>query len=297
VSAPAGTEPEVRGRSPLAARFQRVATGPLPELRQLPRKVWVGAGIVAAFVLVALFAPLLAPYDPLAQDPANGLASPSGEHPLGTDELGRDVLSRLIYATRVNLPVGLLAALLPFLLGTVIGIAAGFFGGWSDTVAMRTSDVVQAFPSYILVIALVFVLGPGAGSILIAFTVLGWVLYARIVRTEVLRVRQADYVKAARVLGLPTRRIIVQDVFRNSIGPSIVFLPADIVFATLALAAFSFLGLGIPPPTAEWGSMIADGQAYIRDQWWLATVPGLVVIALGLGYSLIGEGLEEGMSR
>jgi peptide/nickel transport system permease protein len=297
VSSPAGTEPEVRGRTALVERFHRGATGRLPDVRRLPRKVWVGAGIVGAFVLIALFAPLLAPYDPLAQEPANGLAPPSGEHLLGTDELGRDVLSRLIYGTRVNLPVGLLAALLPFLLGTVIGTAAGFLGGGVDAVAMRTSDVVQAFPSYILVIALVFVLGPGAGSILIAFTVLGWVLYARIIRTEVLRVRNADYVKAARVSGLPAGRIMVRDVFRNSVGPSIVFLPADIVFATLALAAFSFLGLGIPPPTAEWGSMIAEGQPYIRDQWWLATVPGLVVIALGLGYSLIGEGLEEGMSR
>jgi peptide/nickel transport system permease protein len=297
VSAPAGTEPEIRGRGPFAARFRPGTSGRLLEVRRLPRKVWVGTGIVGAFVLVALLAPVLAPYDPLAQEPANRLASPSGEHLLGTDELGRDVLSRLIYATRVNLPVGLLAALLPFLVGTVIGTAAGFLGGWVDAVAMRTSDVVQAFPSYILVIALVFVLGPGAGSILISFTILGWVLYARIIRTEVLRVRNADYVKAARVSGLPTGRIMVRDVFRNSVGPSIVFLPSDIVFATLALAAFSFLGLGIPPPTAEWGSMIADGQPYIRDQWWLATVPGLVVVALGLGYSLIGEGLEEGMSR
>jgi peptide/nickel transport system permease protein len=296
VSTPAGTEPQVRGRALLVDRFQRGA-GHLPEVGRLPRKVWVGAGIVGAYVLIALLAPVLAPYDPNAQEPANALASPSGQHLLGTDELGRDVLSRLIYATRVNLPVGLLAALLPFLVGTVIGTVAGFLGGWVDGVAMRTSDVVQAFPSYILVIALVFVLGPGAGSILIAFTVLGWVLYARIIRTEVLRVRNADYVKAARVSGLPAGRIMVRDVFRNSVGPSIVFLPADIVFATLALAAFSFLGLGISPPTAEWGSMIAEGQPFIRDQWWLATVPGVVVVTLGLGYSLIGEGLEEGMSR
>jgi peptide/nickel transport system permease protein len=264
---------------------------------RVPRKVWVGAALVGLFVLVALLAPLLAPHDPLAQDPGKALASPSASHLLGTDELGRDVLSRLIHATRVNLPVGLLAATLPFLLGTTIGMAAGFFGGWVDGVAMRVSDVVQAFPSYILVIVLVFALGPGVTSILVAFTLLGWVVYARIIRTEVLRVRQADYVKAARVLGLPTRRIMVDDVLRNSIGPSLVFLPADIVFATLALAAFSFLGLGIPPPTPEWGSMIAEGQTYLRTHWWLATVPGLVIVALGLGYSLISEGIEEAMSR
>jgi peptide/nickel transport system permease protein len=297
VSVSPGTGPEVGRDAVFAARFRRGASQRLPGVERWPRKVWVGVGIVGAFVLVALLAPVLAPYDPLAQDPVNSLASPSSEHLLGTDEVGRDVLSRLIYATRVDLPVGLLAAVLPFLVGTVIGTAAGFLGGWVDAVAMRTSDVIQAFPSYILVIALVFALGPGAGSILIAFTVLGWVVYARIIRTEVLRVRHADYVKAARVSGLPTGRILVRDVFRNAVGPSLVFLPSDIVFATLALAAFSFLGLGIPPPTAEWGSMIADGQAYIRDQWWLATVPGLVMIALGLGYSLMGEGLEEAMNR
>ncbi len=264
-------------------------------VRRLPRKVWVGAAIVGAYALVAVFAAVLAPYDPLAQEPANRLASPSASHLLGTDELGRDVLSRLIYATRIDLPIGLLAALLPALLGTVIGTAAGFFGGWVDATTMRIADIIQAFPSYILVIALVFVLGAGAVSIVLAFTVLGWVLYARLIRTEVLRVRETDYVKAARVSGLPTRRIIVRDVFLNSIGPSMVYLPLDAVFATLALAAFSFLGLGIPPPTPEWGAMIAEGQPYIRDQWWLATVPGLVVVGLGLGYSLIGEGMEESL--
>jgi peptide/nickel transport system permease protein len=273
VTGPAGGEPETRGSAVLAAPTRRV--GGRLGIAEMPRKVWVGAGIVAAFVLVALLAPLVAPYNPLAQDPANSLASPSSAHLLGTDEVGRDV----------------------FLLGTVIGTAAGFFGRWVDAVAMRTCDVVQAFPSYILVIALVFVLGPGVRSILVAFTVLGWVVYARIIRTEVLRVRNADYVKAARVSGLPTRWIMVRDVFRNSVSPSLVFLPADIVFATLALAAFSFLGLGIPPPTAEWGSMIAEGQPYLRSHWWLATVPGLVIVVLGLGYSLIGEGLEERMSR
>lgn len=271
--------------------------GPFTPAGRLPRKTWVGVGIVAVFALVALLAPLVAPHDPLAQAPADRLAAPSWTHLLGTDELGRDVLSRLIYAARVDLPVGLLAALLPFLLGTAIGTLAGFFGGWVDAFAMRVSDVIQAFPSYILVIALVFVLGAGARSILIAFTVLGWVVYARIVRTEVLRVRYADYVKAARVAGLPTRRIVIRDVLRNSIGPSIVFLPSDIVFATLALAAFSFLGLGIPAPTPEWGAMIAEGQPFIRDQWWLATVPGLLIVALGLGYSLIGDGMEESMDR
>jgi len=265
--------------------------------KTVPRKVWIGAAIITAFALVAIFAPLLAPFDPLAQDPVNNLTPPDSTHLLGTDELGRDVLSRLIYATRTDLPIGLLAALFPFLVGTVLGTLAGFFGGFIDALTMRISDIVQAFPSYILVIALVFVLGPGAKSILIAFTALGWVVYARIIRTEVLRVRSADYVKAAKVSGLPTRGILVRDVFRNSVGPSLVYFPSDIVFATLALAAFSFLGLGIPPPTPEWGAMIADGQAHIREQWWLSTLPGVMIVLLGLGYSLIGDGLEESLDK
>jgi peptide/nickel transport system permease protein len=243
--------------------------------RRLPRKVWVGTAIVAAYVLLALLAPILAPHDPLAIDPVNKLASPTADHLLGTDELGRDVLSRLLYAARTDLPLGFLGAVLPAILGTVLGALAGFFGRWADTAIMRTADVVQAFPAYILVIVLVFALGQGARSIIIAFTVLAWVIYARIIRSEVLRVKDLDYVHAARVAGLGRLRILRVHVLPN--------------------AAFSFLGLGIPPPTPEWGAMIADGQPFIRTNWWLATVPGVIIVGLGLGLSLIGEGLEEGL--
>ena len=214
-------------------------------------------------------------------------------HWLGTDELGRDVFSRLIYAARVDIPIGFLGALLPAIVGTILGALAGFFGRWVDTAIMRTADVVQAFPAYILVIVLVFALGQGAGSIIIAFTVLAWVIYARIIRSEVLRVKDLDYIHAASVAGLSRLRILRVHVFPNVINQTLVYLPNDIVFATLGLAAFSFLGLGIPPPTAEWGAMIAEGQPFIRTNWWLATVPGLVIVGLGLGLSLVGEGLEE----
>ena len=274
------------------------AEGPIDERsiwRRMPKKVWVGGAIVLVYVLIALLAPVLAPYDPLAIEPANRLVSPSADHLLGTDELGRDVFSRMLYAFRVDLPIGFLGALFPAILGTVLGALAGFFGKWVDTVVMRTADVVQAFPAYILVIVLVFALGQGASSILIAFTVLAWVVYARIIRGEVLRVRDLDYVHAARVAGLGRMRILAAHVFPNAINQTIIYLPSDIVFATLALAAFSFLGLGIPPPTPEWGAMIADGQQYIRTNWWLATVPGLLIVGIGLGLSLIGEGLEEGL--
>jgi len=258
-----------------------------------PKKVWVGLSIVGIYALIAIFAPLLAPHDPLAIAPADKLASPSAGHWLGTDDLGRDVLSRLIYATRVDLPIGFLGALLPMILGTILGALAGFFGRWVDTVIMRTADVFQAFPAYILIIVLVFAIGQGATSILVAFTVLAWVVYARIIRGEILRVRSLDYVHAARVAGFGKMRILGLHVLPNSINQTLVYLPSDIVFATLALASFSFLGLGIPPPTPEWGAMIATGQPFIRTNWWLATVPGLVIVVFGLGVSLIGEGFEE----
>ena len=268
-----------------------------PERRRPPRGVWVGASIVLFYVLVAIFAPLIAPHDPLAQEPLNALASPSADHPLGTDELGRDVLSRLIYATRVDLLVGFLGALFPAIVGTALGAIAGYRGGWRDAAVMRTADVVQAFPTYILIIALVSAFGQGVPTILVAFTIIAWVVYARLIRTEILRVRGLDYVQAARAAGLPHRRILWLHVLPNAGSQVLVYLPSDIVIATLGLAALSFLGLGIRPPTPEWGAMIAAGQPYIRDQWWLSTVPGLVVVGFGLGLSLIAEGMEEWFRR
>lgn len=257
-----------------------------------PAMVWVGLSIVAAYVLAAAFAPAIAPADPLAQNVSNALASPSWQHLLGTDELGRDVLSRLIWAARIDLLIGFLGAALPAVLGTVLGALAGYFGGWVDTLVMRVSDLVQAFPSYILVIALVFVLGAGPVSILVSMTVVSWVAYVRLIRTEMLRVRESDYIAAATVSGFSKQRILWRHAFPNAIGQSLVYLPSDIVAATLGLAALSFLGLGIQPPSPEWGAMIAEGQPFIRDQWWLATVPGLVIVVFGLGLSMVGEGVE-----
>ena len=179
----------------------------------------------------------------------------------------------------------------------VLGALAAYRGRWWDSAIMRTADVVQAFPTYILIIALVFVLGQGLPAILVAFTVAAWVVYARLMRTEALRVRSMDYVDAARAGGLPGWRILWRHVFPNAAGQTVVYLPSDIVIATLGLAGLSYLGLGIPAPTPEWGAMIADGQIFIRDQWWLSTVPGLVVVAFGLGLSLVGEGFEEWIRR
>lgn len=263
----------------------------------LPRMVWVGSAILLSFALIAVFAPVIAPADPMAQDVHDSLAAPSWQHPLGTDELGRDVLSRMIWASRIDLMIGFLGALFPAVLGTLLGALAGYFGGWVDVVIMRISDLVQAFPTYILVIALVFVLGPGPVSILISMTLVAWVAYARLMRTEMLRVRELDYISAARVSGFSQSRVLLRHALPNSIRQSIVYLPSDMVAATLGLAALSFLGLGIQPPTPEWGAMIGEGQAYIREQWWLSTVPGLAIVAFGLGLSMIGEGIESWMRR
>jgi peptide/nickel transport system permease protein len=268
---------------------------PLARRRPLARKVWVGAAIIGIYALVGLLAPLVAPRDPLAQDPVNRLIAPSGGHLLGTDELGRDELSRLIYAARTDLPIAAFAVLLPCLLGTALGALAGFMGRFADLAVMRLSDLVQAFPLYILMIALVFALGPGVRSLLISFTAVGWVVYARLIRSEIMRLKELDYIAAARVAGLSPLRILTVHIRPNAIGQTIVYAMSDLVFAILALASFSFLGLGVPPPRPEWGAMIAAGQDYIAIAWWPTVLPGLAIAGIALGLSLIGDGLQDRM--
>lgn len=263
----------------------------------IPKKVWVGVGIVVAFGLIAVFASVLAPYDPNLPVPTERLASPSWTHLLGTDDSGRDTFSRLLFAARVDLRIAVLGALLPALVGSALGAIAGYFGGLADTVVMRTADLIQAFPIYIFIVALVFALGPGEGSILIAFTVIAWVVYARLVRSEVLRLRNLDFIQAARGGGLSQWRILTRHVVPNASGQVITYLPSDMVVAMLTLATFSFFSLGVPPPTAEWGSMIADGTPFLRDNWWLSTAPGLMIAAAGIGFSLVGDGFDERLSR
>jgi peptide/nickel transport system permease protein len=262
-------------------------------LRAVPKKVYVGLGIVAFFVVVAVVAPLIDRYSPTDQNILNRLASPSGEHWLGTDDLGRDVWSRLVHATTLDLWLGFVIAFVPMVLGTLVGAIAGYYGRFADSTIMRTADVVQAFPIYIFMIAVVFALGAGVESIIVAFVAVSWVTYARIVRAEVLRVRESEYVLAARSGGLSESRVLFRHVLPNSINQTIVFFPADILIGVVSLGAFSFLGLGVQSPTPEWGAMIADGQSYIRTQWWLVTVPGLVIAVLGCGLMLIADGLDD----
>lgn len=252
-----------------------------------------GAVIVIALLCVAFFAPLLAPDDPIKQNLGSILAGPSARHLLGTDQLGRDTLSRLIYGARVDLRVGFIAVAFPFVGGTILGSIAGYFGGWVDTAVMRLVDVVVAFPFYVLIIALVFVLGPGERSIYIAITVVGWVSYARIVRGEILIAKRQDYVVAAQSAGLSSSRIITVHILPNVITQAIVFAMSDVVQDILAVVTLGYLGLGIAPPTADWGGMISQGQQFLTNHWQLSTIPGLAVVVTGLGLSLVGDGLAD----
>ncbi|WP_406293171.1 ABC transporter permease [Embleya sp. NBC_00888] len=265
-------------------------------------KIAAGSVIVGLFVLAAALAPLITNGDPAEQDLLNRLGSPSWAHPLGTDQLGRDAWTRLVYAIRVDLRVALLGSLIPAVLGSLIGIAAGLGAKWLDTAIMRTSDVVVSLPLFIFFIALVGLLGPGTGflflgpgelPLVIGFILISWVVYARLMRAEVRRVRSMDYVRAARSGGLPRWRVIGWHIVPNAIGQSIVYFFVDIGLAVVAISTLSFLGVGIPVGTPEWGAMIQSGRAVIQTNWWLIAAPGAAIALAGMGLALIGDGLDD----
>lgn len=260
------------------------------------RSLMAGIIIVGLLVLVAIFAPLIAPYDPIAQDLTNALQAPSWAHWLGTDKFGRDVLSRLIWGAQVDLRIGFLAVLIPFVIGSFLGAIAGYFGGWLDTVLMRVVDIFFAFPFYVMVIVLVFVFGSGEASIYIAIAAVSWVSYARIVRGEVLIAKKQDYVVAASLGGMSHGRVLVRHIGPNVLSQAIIYGMSDIVMDIMAIVTLGYLGLGIAPPTAEWGSMINDGQEFITTLWQQATIPGLVVVLISLGLSWLGDGLSDLLS-
>ncbi|MCZ2830711.1 ABC transporter permease [Modestobacter sp. VKM Ac-2986] len=255
-----------------------------------------GLVIVGLLVLAAVLAPWLTPYDPIQQDLAHALESPSSAHWLGTDKYGRDILTRLLYGARVDLRIGFLAVLIPFVIGSVLGALAGYFGGWFDTLVMRVVDVFFAFPFYVLVIALVFILGAGESSIYLAIAAVSWVSYAKIMRGELLVAKKQDYVVAARLGGMSHTRILVRHIGPNVLSQALIYAMSDIVMDILAIVTLGYLGLGIAPPTAEWGSMILDGQEFITTQWLQATIPGLAVVVTSLGLSLLGDGLSDQLS-
>jgi len=284
----------------MAVAAELVAEAQFVEHRRGFRRRWyrtpsfvAGVSILGLIVLVALAAPLVTQHNPTDQDLLHTLAGPSRSHWLGTDDLGRDVWSRLAYGARTDLRVAFLAVIFPFTIGTVLGLVSGYYGGWIDTTTNWLVNVVVAFPFFVLIIALVFVLGPGTRSIYIAITLVGWVSYTRIIRGEVLVAKRRDYVLAARAAGLSDRRILFRHLLPNVVTQAIVFACSDVVLDILAIVTLGYLGLGVQPPTPDWGRMIADGQTFLTTHWELSTIPGIAIVITALGLSLLADGLAD----
>ncbi|HEX4837284.1 MAG TPA: ABC transporter permease [Solirubrobacteraceae bacterium] len=221
------------------------------------------------------------------------LAHPSVHHPFGTDDLGRDVLSRTLAATWLDLGVAFATTYVGVLVGVLLGAVAGYLGGWLERVIMRLTDVVIAFPFIVLVIAIVAIVGPGIEGVAIGLVAAGWAFYARFTRAEMLSLREREYIQAARTLGFSRRRIVLRHALPNIIRPSLTYSVSDMVLNILYIASLSYLGLGIQPPTAEWGAIISDGQQYLLTAWWISTLPGVVVVIVGVGLVLVGDGLAD----
>lgn len=252
----------------------------------------VGLIVIVIFVTVAIFAPLFAPMDPV-EISSNRRAAPSGDHWLGTDELGRDILSRVIYGARVSLRVGLVAISIALGFGSLLGMVAGFAGGWIDTVIMRLTDIMLAFPGILLAIAVVAVLGPSLFNVMIAVGIESIPTYIRTARGSTLAVKEMEYVTAARTSGSSTVRIIQRQILPNVAGPLIVLATIGIAGSILSAAGLSYLGLGAQPPTPEWGAMLSSARNFVRDAWWIATFPGIAIMMVVLALNLVGDGLRD----
>ena len=260
------------------------------------RLAMVGLWIVVVLTLLAIFAPVLAPYDPL--EGIGGLRGarlvpPSWAHPLGTDDLSRDILSRILYGSRLTLLVVLLVAVIATPIGLAVGTTAGYFGGWVDVVLMRITDIFMAFPRLILALAFASALGPGIENAIIAIAITAWPPYARLARAETLTIRETDFINAARLQGASHLRIIWGHITPLCLSSAIVRVTLDMAGIILIAAGLGFLGLGAQPPQPEWGAMIAGGRRFIIDQWWVATMPGLAIFVVALGFNLLGDGLRD----
>ena len=277
--------------------MSEAAAIPAPASVGRVRPVWrrplaiAGAAIAIMWLVVALLAPLIAPYDPLAQT-FTALQPPSLDHPFGTDELGRDVLSRVIYAARVSIPLAILLVTLAAAIGGVLGAIAGYFRGLTDGAVMRVTDLVFAFPAIILAMVVTAVLGRGLRNAVLAIVIVAWPAYARIVRGLVLSIGDSEYVQSARLLGVSSKRTLFRDVLPNVAGPVLVLMTLDLGTAILLLSGLSFLGLGAQPPNPEWGSMVATGTQYFQ-QWWIGTFPGLAIFTAVIAFNFLGDSLRD----
>ena len=264
--------------------------------RLLKNKIaMLGLTIISILVIVAIFAPVLAPYDPLKTDVIQRLKAPSGAHLLGTDDLGRDILSRIIYGSRISIQVGVISVSLALVLGVTLGVLAGYYGGWIDNLVMRLIDIMLAFPSILLAIVIMAMLGPQLSNAMIAIGFVNLPRFARIVRSSVLSVKEEEYVSAAQSLGSSDFRIITKHILPNCLAPLTVQSTLSIATAILEAAGLSFLGLGAQPPTPEWGAMLSSGRSAIQIAPWVVAFPGLAIMITVLGFNLFGDGLRDAL--
>lgn len=259
------------------------------------RLALAGLAIVVLLVLIALLAPLLAPTPADAGDLAARLRPPSVDHWFGTDDQGRDILSRLVHGSRITLFVVVLVAVLAAPIGLLVGTVSGYAGGWIDAALMRITDIFLAFPRLVLALAFVAALGPGIENAVIAIAITSWPPYARIARAETLTIRQADYISAVRLLGASPARIVLRHVVPLCLSSVIVRVTLDMAGIILTAAGLGFLGLGAQPPAPEWGAMIAGGRQYVLDQWWVAAAPGAAIFVVSLAFNLLGDGLRDAL--
>ena len=272
---------------PVASRRRQIALA----LRQ--PAIAFGVVIMVIFLLAALLAPLIAPYDPLAQSIQDGLKPPSAEHLFGTDKLGRDVFSRILYGARISLFVGVSVVLISASIGAILGILAGYLGGWADEMLMRITDIFFAFPALILAMAIAGALGPSLQNALIAISAVTWPVYARLLRGQVLALKEREFVLAAKTVGVPEWQIMMRHLLPNMLAPLLVQASFDMGGAILAVAGLSFIGFGAQPPTPEWGVMISDARTYMATAWWMGVFPAVAIMLVVGSFNLLGDGLRD----
>jgi len=265
-----------------------------PRLRR-NRLALFGGGVVLALFIVSLLAPLISPYDPSVINAMKVLSPPSWQHWFGTDELGRDVLSRVLYGSRVSLKVGFVAVGIAVSIGTVVGLVSGYYSGLVDATLMRMVDIMLCFPAFFLILAIITFLEPSIWYIMMVIGLTGWMGVARLVRAETLSIREMDYILAARCIGCSNTRIIFRHIFPNAVSPVLVSATLGIAGAILTESALSFLGIGVQPPTPSWGNILTSGKDYIEFAWWLSLFPGMAILVTVLAYNLLGEGIRDAL--
>ncbi|MBL8689526.1 MAG: ABC transporter permease [Rhodospirillaceae bacterium] len=278
-------------QSPTQASLQRLYFGCV-RFSQNPLAM-VGLAILVVLLLVAIFAPLIAPFPMNEQNLARRLQPPSGAHWFGTDELGRDIFSRVVYGSRITLQITCLVVIIAAPVGLLVGTVSGYFGGWTDTILMRITDIFLSFPGLILALAFVAALGPGIRNAVIAIALTIWPPMARLARAETLTVRSSDYIAAIRAQGAPAWRIVVKHVVPMCLSSVIIRVTLNMAGIILTAAALGFLGLGAQPPMPEWGAMLSTGRQYLLGSWFLAAAPGLAILVVSLGFNLVGDGLRD----